>query len=76
MQEQGLGGIMLWSLDLDDPTGKYCNQGPFPLTSTVKAVLEGKRLIDIGRLRSSGVDHQCETSFVVLLWITVFLVLS
>ena len=54
MQEQGLGGIMLWSLDLDDPTGKFCNQGPFPLATTVKAVLEGKRLVELEHLRSEA----------------------
>ena len=73
MQEQGLGGIMLWSLDLDDPTGKFCNQGPFPLATTVKAVLEGKRLVELENLRSSGTTATLDW---LLLLFFVFLVIK
>ena len=30
-----LGGVMFWSLDLDDFTGDYCGHGPYPLLSAI-----------------------------------------
>lgn len=35
-----LGGVMLWSLDQDDYTGLFCDQGPFPFTRRVYDVLQ------------------------------------
>jgi hypothetical protein len=32
----GLGGVIVWSLDMDDKTGKVCNQGPYPVLNTLK----------------------------------------
>ncbi|RUS87843.1 hypothetical protein EGW08_004376, partial [Elysia chlorotica] len=32
---RGLGGVMFWSLDLDDFTGGYCGAGRFPLLSAI-----------------------------------------
>ncbi|KAH0500542.1 Acidic mammalian chitinase [Microtus ochrogaster] len=34
------GGAMIWALGMDDFSGSFCNQGKFPLTSTVKEVLK------------------------------------
>ncbi|UJR33016.1 hypothetical protein I4U23_020476 [Adineta vaga] len=34
-----LGGIMLWSLDQDDYTGIFCQQGPFSFTRRVRDIL-------------------------------------
>ena len=39
--QRGLGGGFLWSVDLDDFTGKYCGQGPYPLVSLVRRRLLG-----------------------------------
>jgi GH18 family chitinase len=35
-----LGGTMLWTLDFDDYTGQFCNQGPFPLANAIRDVFE------------------------------------
>lgn len=31
---------MVWTLDLDDFTGLFCNEGTFPLINTLKSGLE------------------------------------
>ncbi|XP_006149643.1 chitinase-3-like protein 2 [Tupaia chinensis] len=36
LKNLNLGGAMIWSIDLDDFTGKSCNQGPYPLVQAVK----------------------------------------
>ncbi len=33
-----LAGAMIWSLDLDDFTGKFCNEGKYPLLSAAKVI--------------------------------------
>jgi chitinase len=35
-----LGGVSVWSLDLDDLSGVYCMQGEMPLSNTIKECLE------------------------------------
>ncbi|XP_061712227.1 probable chitinase 10 isoform X1 [Cydia pomonella] len=39
----GLGGNMVWALDLDDFTGQYCGCGKSPLLSSINHVLRGKQ---------------------------------
>lgn len=37
---------MLWTLDFDDYSGKFCNDGPFPLASAIKSVFDEFTLND------------------------------
>ena len=41
-----LAGVMFWSLDLDDNSGEWCNQGRFPLTTIVKKYLQDNETQD------------------------------
>ena len=39
-KDQGLRGVMFWTLDLDDFKGKFCKAGKYPLMNAVKKRLE------------------------------------
>jgi hypothetical protein len=39
LKEQGYGGVIIWSLDLDDKTGDTCKEGPFPIFNAAKREL-------------------------------------
>ena len=38
---------MFWALDFDDFSGKFCNQGKFPLVNAVKSELKSGAVIKI-----------------------------
>jgi len=40
--DNNLGGGMLWSLDMDDFTGSFCNQGKYPILRTLNHYLNPK----------------------------------
>ncbi|XP_074119146.1 oviduct-specific glycoprotein-like isoform X2 [Sminthopsis crassicaudata] len=39
IKTKNYGGAMVWTLDLDDFKGIFCDRGPFPLVSTIKQIL-------------------------------------
>jgi hypothetical protein len=43
--DNNLAGGMFWAVDIDDFTGKHCNQGKFPLINTVKKYLNENRYV-------------------------------
>ncbi|XP_071946190.1 chitotriosidase-1-like [Antedon mediterranea] len=40
IKSQGLAGAMVWSLDLDDFSGRGCGQGKYPLHNVIKQELD------------------------------------
>ena len=37
---------MLWTLDFDDYSGQFCNDGPFPLANAIKAIFDEYSIIE------------------------------
>jgi chitinase len=41
LKQRGFGGWMTWTLDLDDFSGKFCNEGTYPLHKALNKALTG-----------------------------------
>jgi chitinase len=42
IKANNLSGAFIWSIDLDDFTGEFCNQSKFPLLYTIKKELDSE----------------------------------
>lgn len=41
-KQMQLGGVSIWSLDMDDFKGAFCNLGSFPIIESIKEEFEHK----------------------------------
>ena len=37
VKQNNFGGVMVWSLPLDDFSGSHCGEGPFPLLNAINS---------------------------------------
>ncbi len=80
LKDHGYGGVIIWSLDLDDKTGDACKEGPFPLFNAAKRELLilpdhminiNKKCLDDNNTLSNELRSQSHTnrsSFLLLLF--------
>ncbi|XP_052034500.1 chitinase-like protein 3 [Apodemus sylvaticus] len=59
LQQNSLGGAMIWTLGMDDFSGSFCNKSKFPLTSTLQKTL---RVYSESCIHSVSESHQVNPS--------------
>ncbi len=55
IKANNLSGAFLWSIDLDDFKGEYCNQGKFPLLKAIKTELN---LLDLKTVSQNQLEKK------------------
>lgn len=76
--KQRLAGAMIWSLDLDDFTGRFCGQGKYPLLTKVKKTFEKLKKSQKKRpksLKNLGLDRNFHR-FDILFYIYFNIIIS
>jgi hypothetical protein len=62
-----LSGVFVWSMDLDDFTGEFCEQGKFPFLINIKKELDKKDVekeaSDTGQTELSSIENKQISSF-------------
>ncbi|RMZ96009.1 chitotriosidase-1 isoform X1 [Brachionus plicatilis] len=54
LSEKKLGGIMFWSMDMDDFSGSFCKKGKYPMVKTTKNLYLSKKNI---KPRKKMINH-------------------
>lgn len=49
VSSRGLGGVHIWTLDMDDFGGSFCSEGPYPLIHQLRT--------SMGKQNISGSSH-------------------
>jgi hypothetical protein len=57
-KKMSLGGVSIWSLDMDDFKGWFCNLGSYPIIESIKEELESKMTLIEDELEKIPVDTQ------------------
>jgi hypothetical protein len=87
LKEQGYGGVIIWSLDLDDKLGDVCKEGPFPIFNAAKRELlilpdhlvnPNKKCLDDNNTLSSELHSQATilSSFLLLFFLPGVILIS
>nr|XP_056700837.1 chitotriosidase-1-like [Euleptes europaea] len=63
VKKHKLGGGSVWTIDLDDFRGTFCNEGPYPLTRELKRLLAGNVCSDAGHITVQTETIQPSTTF-------------
>uniref|UniRef100_A0A8C2ZVW3 Acidic mammalian chitinase n=1 Tax=Cyclopterus lumpus TaxID=8103 RepID=A0A8C2ZVW3_CYCLU len=63
MKDNKFGGAFIWSLDLDDFNGQFCDQGNYPLISYLRALLDSGDGFCSGKVDGLYVNDNNRNSF-------------
>lgn len=76
--KQRLAGAMVWSLDLDDFSGKFCKQGKYPLLTKVKKTFEYLQIPKTTpkMLFNQGTIRKLDCIFLLVSWLFLYWCIS
>ena len=71
VKHNGLGGIAIWSLDMDDFGGRFCQNGSYPLlrAAAAAAVFINASALLLGEPKERPVKMEIHFGFFIVLWV-------
>ena len=72
IKENNLAGAFLWSVDLDDFTGEWCEQGKFPLLNSIKSSLKPSKPQLSPNSSNNLIYQKCNSFFMHFLLLLFF----